>query len=91
MNERDIFIAARGKTAPTSRAAFLDEACAGDVGVRQRIERLLRADGEHDCIVDEPAVAAVDQTVTITLDSSLDDYTRLEFGCWTEFESARRQ
>ena len=73
MTERDIFIAARGKTNPTSRTLFLDEACAGDVVVRRRVERLLRADSEHDCLVDEPAVALsdVDQTVTGAYDSSL--------------------
>ena len=73
MSERDIFIAARTKTNPSSQAVFLDEACAGDVAVRQRVERLLRADGEHDSLVDEPAVelSDVDQTVTSAFDSSL--------------------
>ena len=73
MSERDIFIAARTKTNPSSQAVFLDEACAGDVAVRQRVERLLRADGEHDSLVDEPAVelSDVDQTVTGAFDSSL--------------------
>ena len=73
MSERDIFIAARTKTNPSSQAVFLDEACAGDVAVRQRVERLLRADGEHDSLVDEPAIdlSDVDQTVTGAFDSSL--------------------
>ena len=44
MNEETLFHLAREK--PTGeRAAFLDEACAGDAALRQRMEMLLRA---HD-------------------------------------------
>jgi tetratricopeptide (TPR) repeat protein len=46
MNEESLFAAALAKTGPAERLAFLDEACAGDAALRQRLERLLAAD-EH--------------------------------------------
>ena len=46
MSERDIFVAAKEKPDSVSRTAFLVEACAGDLDARQRVERLLQADGE---------------------------------------------
>jgi WD40 repeat protein/serine/threonine protein kinase len=45
MSERDIFAAAMRKTEPAERAAFLEQACAGDAALRQRVEMLLLA---HD-------------------------------------------
>ena len=41
MTEETIFTAALAKPTPAERAAFLDEACAGDAGLRRRVERLL--------------------------------------------------
>jgi serine/threonine protein kinase/WD40 repeat protein len=38
-----IFLAALEKTSSTERAAYLDDACAGDPSLRQRVERLLAA------------------------------------------------
>src|SRR5262245_3114462 len=55
MNERDLFAAARAKTDPAAREAFLAEACGGDAALRSRIERLLRADREIDSLLDVPA------------------------------------
>ena len=43
MIERDICVAASERTDPAVRAAFLDEACAGDTALRARIEQLLQA------------------------------------------------
>ncbi len=43
MLERDICVAASERTDPAVRAAFLDEACAGDTALRARIEQLLQA------------------------------------------------
>ncbi|HYT91981.1 MAG TPA: serine/threonine-protein kinase, partial [Gemmataceae bacterium] len=48
MNEESLFAAALEKPNPAERQAFLDEACAGDLELRQRVERLLAAD-EHTC------------------------------------------
>jgi eukaryotic-like serine/threonine-protein kinase len=42
MNEREIFIAARQKQSAAELSAFLDEACAGDAELRQRVLMLLR-------------------------------------------------
>src|SRR5262245_21003797 len=41
MNERAIFTEALDKATPAERAAFLDQACAGDTGLRARVEALL--------------------------------------------------
>lgn len=66
MTERDIFIAARGQTDSSSQIAFLEEACGGDVTLRKRVERLLRADRETDLIVDDPAMAFVGLVETLS-------------------------
>ena len=58
MSERSIFIAALEKDDATLRAAYLDQACAGDEVLRARIERLLKA---HDAGRQFPR-AAVPQT-----------------------------
>jgi hypothetical protein len=52
MNEASIFAAALEKAAGTERQAFLDEACAGDAALRQRIERLLAADRQSAGILE---------------------------------------
>src|SRR5438552_17792740 len=44
-NARDIFLAASERPTP-ERAAYLDEAGAGDAALRQRVEALLRAHDE---------------------------------------------
>jgi hypothetical protein len=41
MTEREIFTAALNQQNPAERAAFLDEACAGDAQMRRRVESLL--------------------------------------------------
>jgi serine/threonine protein kinase/tetratricopeptide (TPR) repeat protein len=46
MNEESLFAAALAKTDAAERQAFLDQACAGDPALRQRLDRLLAAD-EH--------------------------------------------
>jgi serine/threonine protein kinase len=60
MSERDIFLAARAITGPDARAAYLNDACAGNAALRKRVERLLRADRERDSILDVPAAAPPD-------------------------------
>jgi serine/threonine protein kinase/Tfp pilus assembly protein PilF len=57
MQEQTLFIEALEKEDPAERAAFLDRACAGDVALRQRIERLLQRHKEADSLLDRPAVA----------------------------------
>jgi hypothetical protein len=52
MSERSIFISALEKDDAFERAAFLDEACAGDVLLRARIERLLKAHDPADSFLE---------------------------------------
>jgi WD40 repeat protein/serine/threonine protein kinase len=52
MGERAIFIAALEKDDPAERAAFLDQACADDRLLRQRIERLLKAHEPADSFLE---------------------------------------
>jgi serine/threonine protein kinase/WD40 repeat protein len=55
MNEETLFHLAREK--PTGeRAAFLDEACAGDAALRQRMEMLLRAHDASGSFLERPAL-----------------------------------
>jgi eukaryotic-like serine/threonine-protein kinase len=59
MNEESLFAAALDKPTVRARRAFLDEACAGDVQLRQRMERLLAADEAARGILDQGAEAAI--------------------------------
>jgi eukaryotic-like serine/threonine-protein kinase len=58
MNEDSLFAAALSKATENRRRAFLDEACAGDVHMRQRVEHLLAADEAARGILDRQAGAA---------------------------------
>ena len=53
---KEIFLVAALKETPAERAAFLDEACAGDAVLRRRLEALLDADAVSGALVDRPAV-----------------------------------
>jgi tRNA A-37 threonylcarbamoyl transferase component Bud32 len=55
MNEQTLFLAALDKD-PAERAAFLDEACAGDATLRQSVETLLRLHAEPHGFLDVPAI-----------------------------------
>jgi WD40 repeat protein len=50
---RRIFLAATEKATPGERAVFLDQACAGDAALRQRVEALLRAHDEPGAFLSE--------------------------------------
>jgi eukaryotic-like serine/threonine-protein kinase len=52
MSERSIFIAALEKDNATERAAYLEQACAGDLLMRARIERLLKAHEPADSFLE---------------------------------------
>jgi serine/threonine protein kinase len=54
MNEREIFAGAMERSSESERADFLDAACAGDVGLRERIEALLREQGELGSFLESP-------------------------------------
>jgi hypothetical protein len=51
-----IFLAAAEKPSPAERAAFLDEACANDAALRQRVEALLRAQDDPESFLEKPAI-----------------------------------
>ncbi len=55
MQEQTIFTEALELEDPAARAAFLDRACAGDLALRQRVERLLRRHREADSFPEQPA------------------------------------
>jgi eukaryotic-like serine/threonine-protein kinase len=55
LNEESLFIAALERPTVAERRAFLHEACAGDVALRRRVERLLAAHWEILGILDELA------------------------------------
>src|SRR4029453_7655140 len=59
-----IFFAALEKGLPEERAAYLDEACAGDTNLRRRVEKMLTAQSEVRGFLEQPA-AAIDTTVSL--------------------------
>jgi serine/threonine protein kinase len=62
MQAQSIFIEALEKTDPAERAAFLDRVCAGDMALRQRIDRLLQQHRTDDSFL-EPQAATLADTV----------------------------
>ena len=50
-----IFLAAKEKASAAERDAYLEEACAGDAALRQRVGALLQADKQPDRLLDRPA------------------------------------
>jgi serine/threonine protein kinase/tetratricopeptide (TPR) repeat protein len=57
MQEQSLFIEALEKEDPAERAAFLDQACAGDPALRQRIERLLERHEQAGNFLEAPTPA----------------------------------
>jgi tetratricopeptide (TPR) repeat protein/tRNA A-37 threonylcarbamoyl transferase component Bud32 len=57
MNEESLFGAALEMPGSAERRAFLDEACAGDDGLRERVEKLLAADERARGILDRTLCA----------------------------------
>src|SRR5262249_17144859 len=50
-----IFFAALERSTPQARAAYLDEACAGDPDLRWRVEKLLAAQARAGSFLEQPA------------------------------------
>jgi serine/threonine protein kinase len=57
MNEQSLFIEALEKQDSAERAAFLDQRCAGDPVLRQRLERLLQRHQQADSFLETPTSA----------------------------------
>jgi serine/threonine protein kinase len=55
MTERDIFVAALQKNDSAERSAFLDQACAGDAALRERVEVQLQAHAQAGSFLGKPA------------------------------------
>jgi len=56
MTEESVFLAALEKQTTAEQAAYLDEACAGEAALRQRVEALLKAHAAAGSFLDEPIV-----------------------------------
>jgi serine/threonine protein kinase/tetratricopeptide (TPR) repeat protein len=63
---KDIFLDVVALDPPERRAAFLDEACAGDPALRHRVEALLSAHDRPESLLDRAAVA-VEAPATLPL------------------------
>jgi hypothetical protein len=50
-----VFLEALDKGTPAERAAFLDEACAGNAELRSKVESLLQLHDRPDALLDQPA------------------------------------
>ena len=68
MSEREFFLAAREVRDPSARAAYLDETCAGDTSLRERIESLLREDNASWSFLDSPYGTRPEPTTYATTD-----------------------
>ena len=64
MDEESIFAAVREKSSDAERAAFLDEACRGDVRLRAEVDELLLASDRADQFLESPPL-----DLTATTDS----------------------
>jgi serine/threonine protein kinase len=56
MDEESIFLEALQRTTPGERAAYLDQACAGNDELRRNVEMLLRANARAGGFLNDPAV-----------------------------------
>jgi serine/threonine protein kinase len=54
MNERTVFMEALEKETLAEQSAYLDEVCAGDPGLRQRVETLLKSHAEAGSFLGRP-------------------------------------
>jgi len=78
MTEREIFTAALNKADPSERAAFLDEQCAGNAPLRQRIESLLAEHQQLGSFMDVPSPGATLDQPTERLGTQIGPYKLLQ-------------
>jgi serine/threonine protein kinase/tetratricopeptide (TPR) repeat protein len=78
MTEREIFTAALNKPDPAERAAFLDEQCAGNAPLRQRIESLLAEHQRLGSFMDVPSPRATLDQPTERLGTLIGPYKLLQ-------------
>src|SRR5262245_39137269 len=66
---KDLFLAALEKSSPTDRAAYLDQACAGDAELRRGLEELFLHHDQTDRLLDQAAAEHLAAEVgTVALD-----------------------
>jgi eukaryotic-like serine/threonine-protein kinase len=63
MSEETLFAEALAHSDLAARAAFLEQACGGDVALRQRVEALLRSHEQAGNFLDKPAATAATSDV----------------------------
>jgi WD40 repeat protein/serine/threonine protein kinase len=64
MTEETIFATALDKQKPAERSAFLEEVCAGDAALRQRVESLIAAHEQAADFLERPAVEQIEAGVS---------------------------
>ena len=78
MDEESLFLTALDKPTGSERQAFLEDACAGDLALRLRVERLLSANDKTIGILDGPAG---NEGGLFHLDRARDRF-EVRRGCW---------
>ncbi len=63
LSQKDIFLAASEIADAVERARFLDEACAGDAGMRARVEALLKTSAPVEFLAESPVAAVLDDSL----------------------------
>ncbi len=90
---RDLFTAAVEMPEASARAAYLDEACGGDAGLRQRVEALLAADAVAGPPQESPAMGSV--AIEATAGARIGRYKLLqrigEGGCGVVFMAQQEE
>ncbi len=66
MSERELFTAALHLQSPAARAAFLEQACAADQSLRDRMESLLREHEKLGSFLQSPAAGPANAAGTVT-------------------------
>jgi WD40 repeat protein/serine/threonine protein kinase len=81
MTEEEVFHEALGRSIPEERAAYLQQACAGDPALRASVEALLRANVGSSDFLDRPATGpdvTVDDPITERPGTVIGPYKLLE-------------
>src|SRR5215831_14147077 len=75
MNDEEIFHQALARSCPEERAAYLEQACAGNPALRVSVEALLRANIGASGFMDRPAPAPV-----VTVDEPMSERPGMVIG-----------
>src|SRR5262245_13438624 len=81
MDEQSVFLAALEKATPDERAAYIEQACAGNTELRARVQQLLQSHDESQGPLDAPPpgiLPTVDQPVTERTGDHIGPYKLLQ-------------